>query len=376
MIHRRWKLFLLATLLGWSGVSCSSPAPIAGSSPSATTASPSSSGPIPICIGAMPTSWATAFAHGTVAIRGVTGFGIQAVDPVSNYAYGTYRVSGTFRVAAIDLTTGAVTVVAELPSTISGIASMSVADPWLVWVEADSESNLGLWKIVAWNRLTQVTTVLATSQLPDGTNFANFVTAPVVGSHYAAWLQPVSQSMVELRVYQFDTTTAKVLDRGMLGSPVLMGRYLAWPKLSSLGGQAVLSLADSSTLTSLSTPPALASPRTMMFATGSLNYLVWTPDGHSWSAQRLDDGVIRTFLTPSDGRHFAQYPMVAGSDLVWWSGSDTTVVDLQTGNGFDFGGGSAAAAGDLVVVTGLRNGQETLSRATTSTAGSISSCGQ
>lgn len=373
MIHRRWALFVLATLLGWSGVSCSNPAPIATSSPSAATeaASPSSSGPTPICLSAMPARWATAFGASSVAIRGVTGFGIQAVDPVSNYAYGTY---GSFRVAAINLATGAVTVVAELPSTIAGIASMSVDDPWLVWVEADSESDLGLWKIVAWNRLTKTTKVLATSQLPNGTDFANFVTAPVVGSHYAAWLQPVSQSMVELRVYQFDTQVTKVLDRGMLGSPLLMGRYLAWPKLSSLGGQAVLNLADSSTLMSVSTPPALASPRTMMFATGSDKYLVWTPDGHSWTAQRLDDGVIRTFIAPNDGRHFAQYPMVADSDLVWWSGSDTTLVDLQTGNGFDFGGGSAAANGDLLVVTGFQDGKETLSSATPSTIGSISNC--
>ena len=319
----------------------------------------------------MPASWAAAFAGRTIAIRGVTGFGVQAVDPVSNYAYGTY---GNFRVAAIDLSTGAVTVAAELPSTIAGIASMSVDDPWLVWVEADSQSDLGLWKIVAWNRLTQTTRTLATSQLPDGTDFANFVTAPVVGSDYAAWLQPVSHSVVELRVYKFDTNTVSVLDRGMIGSPILMGRYLAWPKLSSLGGQSVLSLADSSTLASVRTPPALASPLKVMFATGSSNYLVWTPDGHSWSAQRLDDGAIRTLIVPSDGRHFAQYPMVAGSDLVWWSGGYTTLVDLQTGNGFDFGGGSAAAAGDLVVVTGLQNGHETLSSASPSTETSISSC--
>ena len=319
----------------------------------------------------MPAKWVAAFAHRTIAIRGVTGFGVQAVDPVSNYAYGTY---GNFRVAAIDLATGTVTVVAELPPSITGISSMSVDDPWLVWVEADSQTDLGLWKIVAWNRLTHTTRVLATSRLPDGTDFANFVTAPVVGSHYAAWLQPVSHSMVELRVFQFDTDTTRVLDRGRLGSPILMGRYLAWPKLTSLGGQAVLSLADSSTLTSVSTPPALASPLTVMFATGSSNYFVWTPDGHSWSAQRLDDGLIRKFIVPSDGRHYAQYPMVAGSDLVWWSGSDTTLVDLQTGNGFDFGGGSAAAAGDLVVVTGFQNGQETLSSASPSMAGSISSC--
>jgi len=373
VIRRRWVLFVLAALVGWSGVSCSNPAPIARYSPSATTAagSPSSSGPISICLGAMPASWAAAFAGRTIAIRGVTGFGVQAVDPVSNYAYGTY---GNFRVAAIDLSTGAVTVAAELPSTIAGIASMSVDDPWLVWVEADSQSDLGLWKIVAWNRLTQTTRTLATSQLPDGTDFANFVTAPVVGSDYAAWLQPVSHSVVELRVYKFDTNTVSVLDRGMIGSPILMGRYLAWPKLSSLGGQAVLSLADSSTLASVRTPPALASPLKVMFATGSSNYLVWTPDGHSWSAQRLDDGAIRTLIVPSDGRHFAQYPMVAGSDLVWWSGGYTTLVDLQTGNGFDFGGGSAAAAGDLVVVTGLQNGHETLSSASPSTETSISSC--
>jgi hypothetical protein len=306
-----------------------------------------------------------------VAIRGVTGFGVQAVDPISNYAYGTY---GNFRVAAIDLTTGAVTIVAELPSTIAGIASMSVDDPWLVWVEADSQTDLGQWKIVAWNRLTRTTRTLATSQLPDGTDFANFVTAPVVGSHYAAWLQPVSHSIVELRVYQFDTKATTVLDRGTLGSPVLVGPYLAWPKLSSLGGQAVLGLADSTTLAHVPTPPALASPLTVMFASGSSNYLVWTPDGHSWSAQRLDDGVMKTFTVPSDGRHFAQYPMVAGSDLVWWSGGYTTLLDLQTGNGFDFDGGSAAAAGDLIVVTGFQHGQETLSSASPSAARSISSC--
>lgn len=37
-----------------------------------------------------------------------------------------------------------------------------------------------------------------------------------------------------------------------------------------------------------------------------------------------------------------------------YSRVDTALVDLQTGDGFDFGGGSAAAAGDLVVVTGFQ----------------------
>lgn len=377
MICRWAKLFALATVMSWSGVSCSNLPPTSHSSQSPTglTAVPSSALPsIPICLGAMPSNWAAALAGTTVAIRGVTGFGVQAVDPISNYAYGTYRASGNVRVAAINAKTGAVTVVAELPSTTAGISWMSVADPWLVWVEQDSQSDIGVWKIVAWNRRTQASIVLATNQLPGGTEFPNFVTQPVVGPHYAAWVQPISDSTVELRVYQFDTKTTVALDRGMLSSPVLTGRYLAWGKLSSPGGKAILSLVDASTLSRVPTPPALATPRTLMFATGSQYYLVWTPDGDSWIAQRLDDGAVKTFIPPSDGKHFAQYPMVAGTDLVWWSGLETTVVDLQTGNGFDFGGGSAAASGDLLVVTGFQNGRETLSSATPSTIGSISSC--
>jgi len=82
--------------------------------------------------------------------------------------------------------------------------------------------------------------------------------------------------------------------------------------------------------------------------------------------------------SPGDLAMWAAVPHPVGSapgtDLVWWSGLETTVVDLQSGNGFDFGGGSAAASGDLLVVTGFQNGRETLSSATPSTIGSISSC--
>lgn len=112
----------------------------------------------------------------------------------------------------------------------------------------------------------------------------------------------------------------------------------------------------------------------MEYAAGSADYVVWTPDGHSWVAQDVQDGSVTSFGLPADGMHFAQFPFIAGNDLIWWSGGLTTLVDLSTGRGFDFPGGSAAGAGDLLVLTGIRGTRETLSSVRVSTLGPITNC--
>jgi hypothetical protein len=267
----------------------------------------------------------------------------------------------------VDLHTGLVTTVARLPANAVGVGWMSVADPWLVWVEQDSESDFGVWKLFAWSRETRTTIQVASSQLPDGTYLSGEVIYPVVGRGYVAWVEPVSQSAVELRAYRFDTKSTVVIDKGRLSSPLFVGTYLAWATLPPSGSDATFTVVDAATLARLPTPPELRTPRAITWAAGSSDYLVWAPDGRTWMAQSVKDRRISTFLTPQDGSHNAQFPMVTGNFLIWWSGLLYTVIDLRNGRGFDYDSGSAAGAGDLLVTTGLRGHNETISSVRPST---------
>ena len=386
MTSRSPALVILLGFLGWSSASCSTTASVSVAqqtvSPAAVASpsSPLSTAPKQICLGPLPATWSAALAQGTVPISGITRFGVQAVDPTSGLAYGAYDStdprdpSNTSQIAAVDLKTGAVTEIAKVPPSAGGVGWMSAADPWLAWVELDSQTNLGVWRLFAWNRTTHETIQVANSQLSDGTYLQGRETYPVVGRGYVAWAEPVGQSAVEVRVFRFDTRSTLVLDRGMVSSPLLVGPYLAWGKLSSLGGSISLGVVDAVTLDKMPTPAGLATPRVFLYAAGSPDYLVWTPDGHSWLAQAVRDGSVASFHLPADGTHIAQFPFAAGSDVIWWSGGLTTLVDLRTGKGFDFPGGSAAGAGDMVVVTGLKGESETVSSIRVSELETLNNC--
>ena len=367
----------LSVLLAWGAVSCSAPDAKSAATPpaSAGSSSPALATTVAVCLTAQPADWSTILSKTRVPLAGIVFFGTQAIDPANGLAYGYYHAGTKYGVASVELATGRVRIIANISGKAAGISWMSVSDPWLAWVQGDSQTNFGNWSIHVWNRLTHELHQIATSKLPDGSFLTGQLTFPVVGPGYVAWSEPVSAITAEQRVYQFATHETQVLDSGRLSSPVLAGPYLAWAKAAASGSDAAFVLVDAATLARAQTPPALSQPRPVAYLAGSPTYLVWTQGSSNFVVVSVRDHSQTTYKMPQDGKHAVQFPAIAGHFVIWWSGIVETVLDLSTGSAFDVPDGAAAGAGNTIVISGARGNVPTLSTLHISLDTTIPKCG-
>jgi hypothetical protein len=241
------------------------------------------------------------------------------------------------------------TVIDTLPATSGGVQWMSYRKPWLVWAQSDSLYRLGIWSVHAWNSTTGEKVQLGNSQLPDGTYLDNQLTFPVVGHGYVAWSTPTSRTSADIRVYRFNTHETLTLDSGRVSSPVIAGQNLVWAKFTTTDqSDASFRMVDAETFKPVAVPAGLATPQSIVYLAGSRDYLAWTswifgtsPKGppiatSSLTVERLADGTLTRYQLPDgDVFHTFQFPILAGHFLVWFTGTQNTVLDLQTGKGFD-----------------------------------------
>lgn len=300
---------------------------------------------IQVCLGPIPAEWSARLAQATVVLPEVDWYP-EALDLHGN-AFGAYIKGQENGIGEVNLSTGSLSVIEVLPST-SGTQWMSYSQPWLVWVQGDDPYNFGTWSIHAWNSSTHEKLDLGTSQLADGTYLQAQLTFPVVGHGYVAWSTPTTETSADLRVYQFGTHREITLDSGRLSSPVIAGTNLVWAKFATDPSQASFRMVDAQSFRPVAVPTALSEPQPIVFLAGSQDYLAWT----SWiygtsnglptvtstlTVDRLSDGSVSKYLLPANdsSQHGFQFPILAGHFMVWNSGSTNTVLDLQTGAGFD-----------------------------------------
>ena len=62
-------------------------------------------------------------------------------------AFGQYQTARGMGVGIVDLTTGRFTSAATLGANASGVGSLSVALPWVVWEQGDSATDFGRWGV-------------------------------------------------------------------------------------------------------------------------------------------------------------------------------------------------------------------------------------
>src|SRR5256885_7432218 len=104
--------------------------------------------PAQLCFTNPPADWAAAMAKTVATLDGIN-FGAGAVDDQNGVVYGgTFSSSGN-KIVGVDLSTGKMTVTANMPS--SGFAWMSFGDGWLAW----PQSGLGGSSIQLWNSGTR-----------------------------------------------------------------------------------------------------------------------------------------------------------------------------------------------------------------------------
>jgi hypothetical protein len=318
----------------------------------------------------MPAAWSSALAAATVTVPGVQWFATEAVDSVGDTAYGSYDVNDVYGVGAVSLKRGGLQVISKVSGKAwGGVLWMSVSTPWLAWAES-VPGTPGAWDLKVWNMQTRKIQTIASSRL-----LAGQYTFPVVDQHFVAWSQATSDTSADIRVFDLAHRATKTLASGRLSPPVFAGGYLFWGEYVGNDNQPRFRAVDAATLQPATVADQLAGPTPIMYLAGSGRYLLWTENGSQMAAYNFDSKTTSSYqFAEHDGRHNLQFPMLAGRILVWWSGVTETIVDLDTGKGFDVVNGAAADGGDLLVVSGARGNLPTLSALRLTSTLGISTC--
>jgi hypothetical protein len=336
---------ILAGVTVW-GTGCSAPSSSRSASASAA-ASATSTDPAAACFGAIPQAWATRFSARQVSSATVD-FGVGA--EADGLAFGQYKKGQAQGIGEIDLGTGRLNVISTYAGHVSGLGTISVDLPWVVWEQADSTNDPSRWSVRAWNRDTRTSRVLATSDLPDGRRVTGQQPMPVIRGGVAAWAQPVSGAgktpVAEIRLVDLKTGHRSALASGRVSSPVYAGSYLLWARATAAGQG--FTAVNASTRRPAVLPAQLRAPGTVGQLAGSARYLVWSSgDSTTLTVVELDKGEVRRYHS-GDGRHYFQFMQLAGGVLTWFSSANSSVMDLGTGSAFDLPGTVAAGTDSIV----------------------------
>jgi hypothetical protein len=340
----------------------------------ACSAPPAGPATVGVCLGRPTGEWASALGGKAIALPQGVAFGLSAV--AEDVAFGQFTREGSSGVGAVDLRSGQMTPISTYASGVSGLGGLAVEEPWIVWEQLDSTSNLADWSVHAFNRATRAGRVLATSRLADGGYAAGQQPLPVLRHGIAAWAQPKRDGATALLAVDLASGREWTLDTGQVSSPVFAGPYLLWAKVDT-GRAYSFHAVDEKTLQPAELPEPLRGPGSVGYLGGSAEYLVWSDqDSTTLESWEFHTGSRRTF-TIADRRHFFQFLQVAGDFLVWFGGRTSSVLDLRTGNGFDIAGTVAGSGPWIAAAQPAAAGSAArISRISTTAAPRIATCTQ
>ena len=345
---------LLAVMIGSAACTAAPPQP-ATVSPGRASSPPVSAaprGPVAVCFGAMPADWTRALHARSVISPAGTYFGPGGI--LGGAAIGQFNSASESGIGLLDMTAGRLTTIAQFPGAAGGMGAMAVDPPWVVWEELDSQTNLNDWTVRAWNQRTGTARLLATSRLGNGTYVTGQEPEPVVRNGVVAWAQPVpGPDRYNVRAVDLATGKVSTLDTGRVSSPVYAGPYLVWGKIDSTG-RYLLRVVDAENFRPAAIPGPLRDPGSLLNLAGSAQYLAWSSGDLNtltvWPAGT--DRLLR--FTQSDSGHPFQFLQLTGHFVLWYTGTGSSVLDLQTGNAFDLAGSGAASAAAITVQEQLK----------------------
>lgn len=258
---------------------------------------------------------------------------------------------------SLDLRSGRLTTIARYRPDVSGLGALAVEEPWVLWEQLDSKTNLADWSVRAFNRTTGQSIRIADSHSPGGGFVPGQQPLPVLRNGLAAWAQPVrtngSTVQAELRVFDLGHRITRVLDSGRLSSPVYAGGLLVWAKVDDTR-QYSLHAVDEKTLQPVELPEAIRRPDSVAYLGGSADRLVWSANDaltlHEWNFTTRKPAQYAL----SDRGHAFQFLQVAGDFLLWDGATTASVLDLTTGAAFDTPG---TVAGSAQWIVNARPGQ-------------------
>lgn len=324
----------------------------AGSSSTQPPADPVEAASKVPCYGPVPASWTTLLGRQSVTTPAKVAFTVDAV--AGAVAFGQYESVAGSGVGALDLSTGKLTKISTYAGAIGGVGAMAVESPWVVWEQLDSQTLLKDWSIHAWNQSTGATLEVANSRLPDGSLVDGQQPLPVLRHGRVAWSQPVPSGTpgivkAEIRVTDLDTRATTTVTSGRVSSPVYAGVYLLWATIEGNSGFG-FGAADAETSQPVALPAQLRKPESVGQLAGSPDYLAWSgQDSTNLVVWRIGTTRYDRF-SAKDGVHFFQFMHLSDHYLVWFGGGTSSVLDLNTGNGFDIPG-TVSGSADSIVVT-------------------------
>jgi len=317
-------LVMVAAL--WSAAACSLP----GMETGPRSATPPRA--LATCFTSPPSAWA-----GTP--RGSfprNGYLQGVVTPAGDRLFAPIVTQTSARITSLDLATGAFTTIVTLPPP-AFPAWLAADPPWVAWVQIGSATSFNDASVIALNTDTAEQVTLVAPSPRSG------LPTLLVRQGRVVWVQPTREvvhggrriATGEVRVYDLAAHRQFVLDRAGVGPPVFAGRYLLWGNLAD-SGTVVLRAADARTLRPVELPVKLPALHPGTDVAGSSNYLVWTTDQAHAVAWRIDRNQLTSYRV--DGDHLFQLLAPVGHFVFWFTTDKFTVLDLESGGGYDLDG--------------------------------------
>lgn len=360
----------------------SSPRP--ESATASSSASPSS-GAVPdlvrTCFTGVPDEWrhVAQTKHSPDAVR----IGLAAIGS-DGTVFGSYNAGPEGGLASFDLG-GTLRKLTLYDANVSGLNTLGLDRRWLVWSQGDSNTNMADWSVRTLDRTTGSLATIATSRLSDGTLAFGQQPLPVIRDGLAAWAQPITRpgtiNESEVRAVDLETGRTSVLATGRVSNPVFAGSLLVWARRTDDGGRYAFEAVDATTRQPVPLPSALQQPGSIAYLAGSAGHFAWSSEGllqvTVWSVATNE---LRRYAAP-DIKHYLQFLQLAGHYLLWYGGITSSVLDLESGSGFDVAGSVAGSDNWIAFEEPVRapaKGESVssiVSRIALSTAPSIPRCG-
>jgi hypothetical protein len=326
-------------------------------------------------MGQPPANWPSLLTTRRLNTPASATFGLGAI--VGTTAFGQVTTSAGSGIGRVDLDTGATSQLTTYVAGVSGLGAMAADGSWVVWEQLDSVTDLSDWSVHAWNLTSGTHTVLATARPPGAAPVPGQQPIPVLHNGTAAWAQPVAgpNGAAGAQVWVVDLATGqhRVLDSGLVSSPVYAGGYLVWAR-SDPGQGYSLHGVDGQSLAPVALPAGLLHPGSIGYLAGSPDYLVWSSqDTTTLTAYPFHRGTSTSYAS-NDGRHFFQFLQVSGHYLVWYAGATSALLDLTTGAGFDLPGTVAATPQTVAVARSQPPGGPVISHVAVTRLPSIATC--
>jgi len=340
---------ILLSLVVWSS-SCSTPSPDQGPERLPNGSFPEVASRL-VCLGDIPPQWASTLHDGGSISLPDTMLGLGTV--AGTKAFGQHRTSVDSGIGALDLTNGRFQKISTFDADVGGMGAIAVEQPWVVWEQLDSRRDLTDWSMKAFNLETGAEHVLANSHDSEGSKVVGQQPIPVLAGSLVAWSQPVSTANealeAEVRILDLRTFRHVTVDSGLVSSPVFAGPYLIWAKRDQ-SNAFTLKAIDALTHEPVRLPSPLQRPGTVGYLGGSPDFLVWSDQTTTrLSVWHLTTDTF-TYFKVDDHSHYFQFLSLAGHFLLWFTGSSSAVLDLTTGNGFDFDGTVAGSQERIALV--------------------------